>query len=505
MAPLSVYFELQGYCPVFIDLGGLTQFQQPHGYNAWQLFRGTLTDSIWLNTIEKVLPMTKSRPHFIAALVVLFQATLAFADNWAHWRGPTGNGVSPAATPPVEWSDTKNVKWKVAIPGRGSSSPVIWQDKVFVTTAVPVAGKGDQKPAENSREGGPGSRRRGGGGGGGAGGLVPMEFKVLCYNRIDGKLLWEKTAVAATPHQDTHSTNGFASASPCTDGERVYAHFGSRGIFCYTMDGELNWKREDLGKMETRNAFGEGSSPTLAGDSLLVPWDHEGQSALFSLNKLTGKTIWKTDREEPTNWSTPLVVEHEGKKQVVMNGQTCARSYDLETGKELWRCGGQTERPCASAVAENGLVIVGSGHKGSFLAAFRLDGRGDLKGTKSVAWSIERDTPDVPSPLLSEGRLYFYKGRAGQLSCLDAKTGKPHYMAQRVSGLDSIYASPVAANGHVYLTGRSGTTVVIKDSESLSVVATNNVGETVDATPAPVGNELFIRGEKHLFCIANTK
>jgi len=269
------------------------------------------------------------------------------------------------------------------------------------------------------------------------------------------------------------------------------------------MEGERVWSRNDFGKMQARNQFGEGSSPTLSGDTLLLPWDHEGPSALYAINKLTGQTIWKAERDEPTCWATPLVVEVEGQKQVVMNGQTCARSYDLETGRELWRCGGQTQRPVASAVAGHGLVFVGSGFRGSFLAAFRPDGSGDIEGSDHVVWSVDRDTPDIPSPLLSGDRLYFFKAKSGILSCFDAKTGTPHYSAVRVPDLDgAIYASPIAANGFVYLTDRNGTTVVIRDADQFEVVAANSVGETVDATPAPVDGELFIRGERHLFCIS---
>ena len=411
------------------------------------------------------------------ALLIVLMGPAALADNWGHWRGPTGNGVAPTATPPTEWSSTKNVKWKVAVPGIGSSSPVIWGDQVFVTTAV-------SKDGGNARS------------------LTTLEFQLLCFERKDGKLVWQKTAVVAKPHEETHQTNGFASASPCTDGQHVYAHFGSRGLYCYAMNGDPVWQRDDFPKMETRNSFGEGSSPTLEGNMILVPWDHEGPSALYALDKLTGKTIWKTDRDEPTCWATPLVVEHAGRKQVIMNGQTCARSYDLETGKELWRCAGQTERPCASPVADKGLVFVGSGHRGSFLGAFRMDGKGDIQGTESVVWTIDKDTPDIGSPLLSSGRIYFYKAKTGHLSCVDAASGKPFYMASRIPELDTIYASPVAAGGHVYLTSRNGTTVVIKDASELQIEATNSVGETVDATPAPVDNQLFIRGEQHLFCIA---
>jgi outer membrane protein assembly factor BamB len=398
------------------------------------------------------------------------------AENWGHWRGEAGNGVSTTAKPPIEWSRSKNIKWSLPIPGRGSGSPVVWGDKVFVTSAVPTGKKSSGSAAE-------------------------LDFKLMCVDRANGKLLWELTSITATPHQETHPTNPYASASPCTDGQHVYAHFGSRGLYCYTLDGKLVWKRDDFGKMQTRNGFGEGSSPVLEGDMLLLPWDHEGPSALYALDKRTGKTIWKADRDEPTCWATPLVVEHAGKKQIVMNGQTCARSYDLQTGKEQWRCAGQTERPCASAVAGQGLIFVGSGHRGSFLGAFRPDSSGDIQGSSKVAWTITRDTPDIASPLLSGSRLYFHKGKTGQLSCVNATDGRPFYMASRIPGIDSTYASPIAAGGFVYLTGRDGTTAVIKDSDQLEIVSTNELGEGVDSTPAPVDDQLFIRGEKHLFCI----
>lgn len=418
-----------------------------------------------------------------------------FAENWAHWRGPTGNGETPQGNPPTKWSATDNVKWKVPIPGRGSGSPVIWDDRVFVVTAVPT--NPDRAPAARPPE-----RRNRFQRGGPARTLPNLDFKVLCFDRASGKQLWEQTAVNATPHQETHSTNGFSSASPCTDGKHVYAHFGSRGLYCYTMDGKLIWKRDDFGKMVTRNGFGEGSSPTLVDNMIIVPWDHEGESALYALDKQTGETIWKTDRDEPTCWATPLIVEHAGKKQIVMNGQNYARSYDLASGKELWRCGGQTERPVASAVAMDDFVLVGSGFRGSFLGAFRLDGKGDVEGTTSVKWTVDRDTPDIASPLLTQGRLYYHKGKTGILTCVDAATGKPHFESVRVPEIRSTYASPIAAGGHIYLTGRGGTTVVIKNSEQFEIVSQNSVGETVDATPAPVGDELFIRGENHLFCIS---
>ncbi|MEN8870053.1 MAG: PQQ-binding-like beta-propeller repeat protein [Akkermansiaceae bacterium] len=410
---------------------------------------------------------------------LLLITSVVSGKNWSHWRGPLANGSSPDATPPIEWSATKNVKWKSPVPGRGSGSPVIWEDKVFVVTAV----------AGDGRRGFDGER------------FSKLTFKLFCFDRKTGKVRWQKDAVTATPHEGTHSTNGFASASPCTDGKLVYAHFGSRGLYCYTMEGELIWKRDDFGNMKTRNSFGEGSSPTLVDDKILVPWDHEGPSSLYALNRFTGKTIWKTERDEPTNWCTPLVVEHNGGKQVIINGQNFIRSYDLKQGKELWRIAGKAQRPVTSAVAIDDLVIVTSGFRGSYGGAFRLSGRGDLKGTKDEVWSWEKNTPDLASPLLSGNLLYFHKAKSASLSCVNPLTGEAYYTASKIPGLSTLYASPVAAGGHVFVTGRSGTTAVIKDGKKLEIVSTNSVDEGVDATPALVDDQIFIRGERHLFCI----
>ena len=408
---------------------------------------------------------------FLTCLLGATQADAADLDQWGHWRGPLGTGTSPTATPPTEFGASNNCAWKQPIPGLGSSSPVIWEDSVFVTTAVPVTPGGSE-----------------------------LDFRLFCFERATGEKRWDRSAIKAAPHEGTHSTNGYASASPCTDGRHVYAHFGSRGLFCFTMSGDLKWSR-DFGDMQTRNEFGEGSSPTLVGDRIVIPWDHEGPSRLICLNALSGETIWDVPRDEPTCWATPLVVTMaDGSQQVVMNGQTAARSYDLSTGRELWRCGGQTQRPVASPVAASGLVFIGSGFRGAFLGCFDLTGQGDIEGTSHVHWTVNRDTPDIASPLLHAGRLWYYKEKTGLLTCVDAANGRPHYERQRIPGVSRTYASPVAAGGHIYLTDRSGTITVIKDGPELSIVATNDMGEGVDATPAPVGQQLFVRGERQLFC-----
>jgi len=412
--------------------------------------------------------------RLIFSLSVFLLAThTAHADNWPHWRGDTGNGVSLTANPPVSWSPTENVKWKTPIPGQGSGSPIVWEDRVFVTASTPTT---------------PGSRK--------------LQFKLFCVDRENGQIVWERTATEAIPHEGTHSTNGYASASPCTDGKHVYAHFGSRGLFCYTLEGEKVWERTDLGQMRCRGTFGEGSSPTLAGEMIIVPWDHEGPSYIAALDKTTGETVWKTARDEPTCWATPLVVTYDGKKQIIMNGQNCARAYELKTGEELWRCAGQTQRPVACPVQIDDVVAVGSGFRGSFMAGFELGGRGNIEGTDNVLWTIERDTPDIASLLLSENRLYFTKGKTGILSCVNAKTGEYFFGPSRLPGIGKLYASPIAAGGHVYITDRDGTVTVIKDAEELEVVGTNTLNEPIDATPAPVDNELFIRGARNLYCIS---
>ena len=468
------------------------------------------------------------------ALSISVASTAAEPSDWPQWRGPTGNGVSADAKPPVKWSESKNVAWKVAIPGTGSASPIVWRDKVFVATAVPTesaaapdSSDGDGEPrrrrgdrAGRSRRDGDefraqsqdddrrrderrGRGRRGGRRGrGGGDSLKEHRFVLLALDRATGKTLWEATATTATPHQGHHRDHGFASASPFTDGERVYTHFGSRGLFCYTLDGTEVWKRDDFGKMDTRNGFGEGSSPSLHGDTIILPWDHEGPSYIAAIDKTTGKTRWKIERDEHTSWATPLVVEHDGEWQVIASGQEYARGYSLKDGKELWRCSGQTARPVASPVAGHGMAFIGSGFRGAFLGAFDLSKRGDLEESDGVAWSISRSTPDIPSLLLSGSRLYFHSRNSGIISCHDAKTGKPHYSQERVPGLGGdVYASPVAANGHVYLTSRDGATVVIEDSDTFKVVATNQLDDPIDATPAIAGRELFLRGQKHLYCI----
>ena len=430
----------------------------------------------------------------VALLVVLgADAATRPDEQWPAWRGPLGTSVAPRATPPVEWSETRNLAWKVPIPGRGTSTPIIWGDQVFLLTAVPEAA------AAPSVTDGPGGGGRDGRGRGETP-SVPQRFVVASFDRKDGKVRWQKTARVQVPHEGHHKDHGFASASPVTDGKVLIASFGSFGIFAYDLQGKLLWEK-DLGDMRTRNSFGEGSSPALHGTTAVVLWDHEGDDFIVALDTRDGRELWRQKRDEPTGWSTPLIVEHGGKTQVVVNGTNKVRAYDLATGTLLWECAGQTANAIPTPVPDDGRVIVMSGFRGSALQVILLGGSGDLSGTDAIVWSRNKGTPYVPSPLLYGSRLYFLSGNTGILSIVDAKSGRADVEMERLEGLSGVYASPVGADGRVYVAGRDGTVLVLKDGPKVEVLATNRLDDGFDASPAPVGDRLFLRGRGSLYCL----
>jgi outer membrane protein assembly factor BamB len=409
------------------------------------------------------------------------------ATNWGQWRGPLATGVSPDGTPPLEWSETKNIRWKVEVPGRGSGSPVVWGDRLYLLTAAP---KGATGAAAHAPRGGVAPR-------------VPHEYKVLAYDRRTGALAWERTAREETPHEGSHQDNGtWASSSAITDGEHVIAYFESRGVHVYDMTGTKVWEK-DLGDKQMRNEFGEGSTPVLFGNSLVIVWDHQGQSFIVSLDKRTGKELWRVNRDEIDTWATPLVVAVDGRHQVVVPAMNKIRSYDLETGAAVWEAPGTTMNVIPSPVAGKGMVFLMSGFRGNNLKAIKLSGAtGDLTGSPAIRWELNRDTPYVPSPLLYDDILYVLKTNNGLLSAFDAESGKPHYQVQRLEKAPNVFSSPVGANGRVYIAGREGTTVVLRHGPALQILAENTLDDGFDASPAVVDRELFLRGSRFLYCIA---
>ncbi|MEM9354297.1 MAG: PQQ-binding-like beta-propeller repeat protein [Planctomycetota bacterium] len=432
--------------------------------------------------------------------------------NWHQWRGPLANGVAPGADPPTVWDTEKNVRWKTTIPGQGSGTPIVWQDRIFLLTAIETEQKGqaDARPRTPVRlvaQADPPTRpperrrRRGWFGGGGGAPENVYQFVVMCLDRATGETVWQQTAIEAVPHEGIHNTASYASSSPITDGENLYVFFGSEGVYSYTLDGELRWKR-DLGDLYIRNSFGEGASPALYQGVLVVPWDHERQSKLFALDAETGDTLWQVERDEATTWETPLIVEHEGTVQVVMTGTPKAMGYDLETGTVLWECGGQAMNPVASPVEKDGVAYCMTARRGNALFAIPLSARGDITGSDKIAWSYNRGTSYVPSPLLYGERLYFCKSNNGILTCLDADTGAVRFAEERLPGVRAVYASPLGAGGRVYISGRNGVTLVLKDADTLEVLAENDLEEAIDASPLAVGKELFLRTATQLYCIA---
>ncbi len=411
--------------------------------------------------------------------------------NWHQWRGPLATGFAPHGDPPLKWDEKTNIKWRAPIPGRGSATPIVWGDRIFVVTAVDTGKQADPKdlpkptPGEEKRTKAP---------------TTYHQFIVMCLDRNTGQIRWKDRATEQVPHEGHHQTHSYAAGSPTTDGKFLYVSFGSFGIFCYDLDGKRIWHR-DLGDMDTRLGWGEAVTPVIHGDTLIVNWDHEHDSCIYALDSRTGETRWKKDRDEKSSWNTPFIVEHNGRTQVIVNGTTKVRSYDLKIGEVIWQCGGQTVNAIPSPVAADGVAYVMSGYRGSAADAIPLDAKGDVTDSDKLIWHHDRGTPYVPSPLLVDGRLYFTYTNTSILTCLDAKTGKPLIDRARLPGPTSLYASPAAAKDRIYFVGRDGTCVVIKRADQLEVLAINKLDEGIDASPVIVGKQLFLRGEKHLYCI----
>jgi len=443
-------------------------------------------------TLREYFMLRKSA--LAASFLALTVAASADDANWPSWRGPAANGVAPVdANPPVTWSADKNIKWKVALPGRGSATPVVWGKQIFVLTATKT--ERDSKPEERPKADDRFQQKT----------TRPTQFfkfEVHAFDLATGKPVWNKTAAEAVPHEGHHETHSYAGGSPVTDGKRLYASFGSFGIFAYDLEGNQLWKR-DLGRINSRLGWGEAVTPVLDGDSLILNWDQEGagDSKILVLNAATGETKLEIPREEKTSWNTPLVVMHGGKTQVIVNGTNRVRSYDLADGKVLWSVAGMTTNAIPSPIAANGFAYIMSGYRGSAAVAVSLDAKGDLTDASKVAWRYGKGTPYVPSPILVDGRLYFTQANTPTLTILDAKTGKPILTDERLPNVGQLYASPMAAAGRLYFVDRQGTTLVLKAGDKPEVLSTNKLNDPIDASPVVSGKTLFLRSHKYLYAI----
>jgi outer membrane protein assembly factor BamB len=419
------------------------------------------------------------------------------AREWRGWRGPGGVGVASGPAP-TSWSDEENVRWKVEVPGRGFSTPVVAGDRLYLTTAVPTG-----------KDGGGGDS----GGGGGSGGRRPrgatpteQAFTVMALDRGTGELVWREVLRVATPHEGYHGQYGsWASYSPLVRGEDLFVSFGSQGVWCLTLDGEVRWSFDPGAKLRTRNAFGEGANFVVHGDTLVHVFDHEGDSFVVALDATSGDERWRKSRDEPTTWAMPIVVEHGGETQVVTSGTNLVRSYRLSDGEVLWECGGLGLNAIPSLVRHGDLVLAMSGYRDPNLMAIRLGGEGDLTGTDRVVWSTTRGCSYTASPVLVDGMYYAVMDR-GFISCFDAGTGEEHYVEERLPRGSTLKASPIAAGKYLYVATEAGDVHLVELGPELKVAATNTLADQFFiASPVVAGGELFLRSRTHLFCISEGK
>jgi len=415
--------------------------------------------------------------------------------RWPGWRGANGQGVASGVKIPLEWSETKNVVWKTELPGRGHSSPIVWGDHIFVTTAI----EGDVVP-----------------------GVVPMKhvqpdgsefrhpdavgddrkhaFKVLALDAGSGRVLWERTAWEGVPSDSRHKKASFASPTAVTDGERVYAYFGTEGLYAYDFAGHLGWKFDPgvVGSM----SVGLGTSPVLYQDLVILLCDEENgdRSFIVGLDRRSGKQVWRTARKVEVSWATPVLVTAGGRDELVTSGNQAIIAYDPATGRELWRMKGLDSNAITTPLIGDGVVVVSSGYPNKITVAVRPGGSGDVTNTPHVLWRYDKGSAYVPSPVLYDGLVYLMTDK-GLLTALDAKTGAVKYEGGRPPVAASFMASALAVDGRLLLMSQDGDTFVVKAGPEFAVERTNPLGEPIGASAAVAGGRLYIRGERHLFAI----
>jgi outer membrane protein assembly factor BamB len=473
-----------------------------------------LTDAPFRSVLDVPASTMSAYPHILApsasimalhklvwivavlAGVALF-STVRAADNWPKFRGPDGTSVSENENLPDEWSATENIEWQVEVPGRGWSSPIVWGNRIFLTTAVnagetPEAKKGLYFRGEQHEP--PDSVHA---------------WKILCLDLESGKLLWEKTAHEGKPATTLHIKNSYASETPVTDGRRVYAYFGNVGVFCYDLEGNLVWSKR-LEPHATRSGWGPAASPALFGNKLYIVNDNDESSYLLALDAKTGDEVWRIERDERSNWSTPFVWQNDLRTELVTAGTTRARSYDLD-GNALWSFEGMSIITIGTPFASGGLLYVSSGYVLDLkrpIYAIRPGGQGDItlpanKDTSpAIAWCQRTGAPYNPSPLAYRDRLYVLYDK-GLFACFDAQSGDVIYNRQRIPDGRAFTASPWACGGKVFCLSEYGQTLVIEAGDEFKILRTNALAddEMCMATPALVGDRLLIRSAERLYSI----
>jgi outer membrane protein assembly factor BamB len=439
--------------------------------------------------------------------------------NWPSFRGPAASGIAEGYATPATWNveQTRNVQWKTPIPGLGHSSPIVWGDRVFVTGAI----SGQEKPQLKV---------------GLYGDVTPVtddtvhQWKIYCLDRKTGRIVWERTAHTGVPKIKRHPKSTQANSTPATDGKSVVVFFGSEGLYCYDFKGKLRWQK-DLGVLDSgwfvspSAQWGFGSSPVIHDGMVLVQCDVQRDSFLAAFSLKDGREIWRTPRADVPTWSTPTVYQEGDHGQLIVNGYKQIGGYDLRTGKELWRLQGGGDIPVPTPVVAHGLIFISNAHgRMSPIYAIRVTATGDLTPGRGegeqpsgagpaadgqasaappspIAWSRTRDGSYIPTPLVYGDHLYVCRDN-GVLCCYEAKTGNPLYKERLGTGQTGFSASPVAADGKLYLTSEDGDVYVVRAGPKFEVLAVNSVGEICMATPAIAEGTLFFRTQGHLVAIA---
>ena len=425
----------------------------------------------------------------------------AAAGEWPSFRGPSASGVSEGQDLPLKWDAAtgEGILFKVAIPGLAHSSPILWGDHLFLTTAV-------------SSDDDAGFKTGLYGSGEASADRSIHEWRVLCLDKHSGKTLWEKTATRGVPKDKRHIKATYANATPVTDGKYVVAFFGSEGLFAYTVDGEFQWKK-DLGRLDVgaydlpSYEWGSASSPVIHQGRVVVQVDVQGDSFLIALDIETGEILWRTPRDELPSWGTPNIYPGKDRDELITNGSNFIRAYDPETGRELWRLGGSSKITAPTPVFAEGLIIVASGRAPERpIFAIRAGAQGDISldrgqaNSAAVAWSKTRRGPYMPTPLIYRSNVYVL-GNDGPFACYDLETGAEHFYQRLPHRGEGFSASPVAADGRLYLSSEGGNVLVVEAGTELQLLATNPMGEPIMATPAISDGVLYVRGAKHLFAV----
>ncbi|HVP49446.1 MAG TPA: PQQ-binding-like beta-propeller repeat protein [Bryobacteraceae bacterium] len=431
------------------------------------------------------------------ALLLLVISAIAFsADQWPQFRGPQSSGVADDPQVPDTWSATRNVLWKTEIPGSGWSSPVVWGDRIFVTSVIStVAPEAPKKGLYfgGNREGIPTDEHR---------------WMVYAVDWKTGKIAWEREVHRGAPASSHHLKNTYASETPVTDGERVYAYFGNLGLFVFDMDGKPVWS-QTWGPFRTRYGWGTAASPVLYKDRIYVVNDNDDKSFFIALDKRTGKQIWRVERDEGSNWSTPYIWETERRTEIITSGTRKVRAYDLD-GKLLWELGGMSSIVIPTPFAQHGLLFLASGYVGDQVRpvyAVRAGARGDISlkegetSNEYIAWYQRQGGPYNPSPLVY-GDYYYTLLDRGIFTCHEARTGREAYGKQRIDPEASAFtASPWASNGKIFALSEDGDTFVIQAGPEFKVLGKNSLDEMCMATPAIARGSLIIRTATKLYRI----